>query len=57
MSQNTAPFNLTGHPALTVPVGESDGLPIGGMIVGKRMDDATVLQVGFALEQQLGKKL
>ena len=31
---NTAPFNATGHPAMSVPVGLSDGLPVGMMIVG-----------------------
>jgi amidase len=48
---NTSPFNRSGHPALSVPAGEVDGLPIGLMLVGERFDDATVLNAGYALEQ------
>ncbi|MGD9537547.1 MAG: amidase [Alphaproteobacteria bacterium] len=50
MLRNTAPFDASGHPACTVPCGVSDDLPIGMMIVGKRYDDATVLQVANAYE-------
>ncbi len=51
---NTSPFNVTGHPALNVPCGVSDGLPVGLMIVGRYWDDARVLRVGRALEQLVG---
>jgi amidase len=50
MLPNTAPFDVTGHPALSVPAGESDGLPVGLMFVGEQFDDATVLQAGYAFE-------
>ncbi|MHA1728353.1 MAG: amidase [Promethearchaeota archaeon] len=44
-------FNLSGHPAASIPCGWTlDGLPIGMMIVGKRLDDLTVLQVSQAFE-------
>jgi aspartyl-tRNA(Asn)/glutamyl-tRNA(Gln) amidotransferase subunit A len=47
----TFPFNLTGQPAATVPCGfSSDGLPIGLQIVGRRLDDATVLRAAAAFE-------
>ncbi len=47
----TYPFNLTGQPALTVPCGwTSDGLPVGLQIVGRRLDDATVLRAAAAFE-------
>jgi Asp-tRNA(Asn)/Glu-tRNA(Gln) amidotransferase A subunit family amidase len=47
----TLPFNLTGHPAGTVPCGwSSEGLPIGMQIVGKRFDELTVLQVSKAFQ-------
>lgn len=54
MLANTLPFNLTGHPACSVPVGQIDGLPVGMMIVGKRFDDATVLRVAHAFETAVG---
>ena len=44
----TYPFNLTGQPALSVPCGLSNGLPIGLQIVGRRFDDALVLRAGQA---------
>jgi len=48
----TYPFNLTGHPAASIPCGWSKkGLPIGMQIVGKRFDEATVLQVSKAFEE------
>ena len=50
MTQNTAPFNCTGHPAISVPCGMADGLPIGLQIVGKQFDDLTCLQVADAVE-------
>jgi len=47
----TLPFNITGHPAMTVPCGfGADGLPIGLQIVGRLHDEATLLQVGALYE-------
>ena len=51
MLGNTAPFDVSGHPAISVPCGMVDGLPVGLMIVGKRYDEATVLRVAEAFEQ------
>jgi len=48
---NTCPFNVTGHPALNVPCGFSSGLPVGLMVVGRFWDEATVLRVGYGIEQ------
>jgi len=48
----TYPFNMTGHPAASIPCGwSSGGLPIGMHIVGKRYDEKTVLQVAKAFEE------
>ncbi|MFX0022111.1 MAG: amidase [Candidatus Hermodarchaeota archaeon] len=48
----TYPFNMSGHPAASIPCGwSSDGLPIGMQIVGKRFDELTVLQVSQAFEE------
>jgi aspartyl-tRNA(Asn)/glutamyl-tRNA(Gln) amidotransferase subunit A len=47
----TYQFNMTGQPAATVPAGfTKDGLPIGLQIVGRHLDDATVLRAAAAYE-------
>ena len=51
---NTSPFDVTGNPALSVPCGDTDGRPIGMMLVGRHFDDATVLRAGHAYEQVRG---
>ena len=51
MSGNTCPFNITHHPAMTVPCGMVDGLPIGVMIVGKHFDEPSIYRAGYAFEQ------
>ena len=51
MITNTCPFNVTGFPAMSVPCGTSDGLPIGMMLVGRRGDDATVLCAADAFDR------
>jgi amidase len=54
MIVNAAPFDVSGHPATSVPAGLSEGLPVGMMIVGRRFDDATCLRVAHAFEQLSG---
>lgn len=50
----TAPFNMTGHPALSIPAGfDSQGLPIGVQVVGGHGCDLEVLRVGLLLERLL----
>ena len=51
MLANTAPFDCSGHPAMNVPCGMNNGLPIGMMLVGKRYDDASIIQAAHAFEQ------
>jgi amidase len=51
MIQNTCPFDLTGHPALSVPCGSPDGLPIGLMLVGRHWDETTVLRAARSFEE------
>jgi Asp-tRNA(Asn)/Glu-tRNA(Gln) amidotransferase A subunit family amidase len=47
----TWPFNLTGHPAVSVPCGwSSDGMPYGLQLVGRRGADGLVLRVAAAIE-------
>ena len=51
----TAPFNITGQPALAMPTGFSaDGLPLSMQFVGKPFDEASVLQVAAAYEDARG---
>ena len=48
---NTMPFDLTHHPALSIPCGLSDGLPVGMMLVGRHWDESTLYQAAHAFEQ------
>lgn len=50
MIGNTAPFNF-GLPAMNVPCGLSDGLPIGLMLVGNRFTESKIYQAAHAFEQ------
>ena len=48
----TVPLNLAGLPGISVPCGETDtGLPIGLQIIGKPLDEATILRVAYTYEQ------
>jgi amidase len=51
MVWNTAPFDVTHHPAMAIPCGMSDGLPISVMLVGKHFDEATIYRAAYAYEQ------
>ena len=46
-----SPFNLSGHPALSINAGCSEGLPVGMMIVGRKFDEVTVFNVAYAYEK------
>ena len=54
MIANTAPIDVSGHPAISVPAGLADGLPVGMMIVGRHFDDAMCLRVAQAYETAIG---
>ena len=51
MIPNTCPFDVTGHPAMSVPCGMSDGLPIGMMLIGKKFDESSIYRAAHAFEQ------
>jgi aspartyl-tRNA(Asn)/glutamyl-tRNA(Gln) amidotransferase subunit A len=58
LTRFTAPFNLTGQPALSVPAGfSSDGLPLGLQIISRSWAEALVLQAARAYEQAAGWRL
>jgi amidase len=48
MQQNTCPFDVSGHPAFTIPCAKVDGLPVGMMLVGKHFDETTLLSAAQA---------
>ena len=47
----TRPFNVSGHPALSVPLLTPDGLPVGLQLVGGKGDDARLCALAARLEQ------
>jgi amidase len=51
MQQNTCPFDVSGHPALTVPCAKVNGLPIGMMLVARHFDEVTLIRAAHAFEQ------
>jgi len=47
----TVPANLTGCPAISVPCGFVNGLPVGLQIIGKPFDEGTILRAAYTFEQ------
>lgn len=48
---NTAPFDVSGHPAMAIPCGMSDGLPVSMMLIGGRYDESTIYRAAGAFEK------
>jgi amidase len=53
---NTSPFDCTHHPAISLPCGTVDGLPVGLMLVGKLYDEMTIYKAAHAFEQKVDWK-
>ena len=51
MLGNTSPFDVTGHPAISIPCGMSEGLPVGLMLVSRHYGESTIYQAAHAFEQ------
>jgi aspartyl-tRNA(Asn)/glutamyl-tRNA(Gln) amidotransferase subunit A len=47
---NTTPVNLANLPAISVPAGRADGLPVGLQLVGPRFDEETVIRAASVVE-------
>lgn len=52
-NRDTRPYNYTGHPALSIPCGKSDGLPIGLQMIGRFYDDALLLRAAYAYQESV----
>jgi len=52
---NTEPFNLSHHPAISVPSGTVDDVPVGTMFVGEHFDEETLFALGAALEDAVAE--
>ncbi|MDZ8258107.1 amidase [Nostoc sp. ChiQUE01b] len=51
----TMPFNLSGHPAVVIPIGQThNGLPIGIQIIGKRWREMELLAIAQELDKAVG---
>ena len=49
----TLPINIAGLPAISIPAGFADGLPIGMQIIGKPFSEETLLKIAYAYEQAM----
>jgi aspartyl-tRNA(Asn)/glutamyl-tRNA(Gln) amidotransferase subunit A len=47
----TLPINIAGVPAISIPGGFAEGLPVGMQIIGKPFDEETLIRIAFAYEQ------
>jgi len=55
LSSFTIPFNVTGHPVVVIPIGQTpEGLPVGVQVVGRRWQDLELLQSAELLAQAAG---
>lgn len=48
---NTMPFDHTHHPAMSVPCGVREGLPVGMMLVGRAFEESLIYRAAYAFEQ------
>jgi aspartyl-tRNA(Asn)/glutamyl-tRNA(Gln) amidotransferase subunit A len=52
----TCTANLAGVPAMSIPIGRVDGLPIGGQFIAPHFDVRLMFAAAFALERALGEE-
>jgi amidase len=51
MISNTTPFDITHHPAMAIPCGMADGLPVSLMLISRHFDEPTIYRAAFACER------
>jgi amidase len=51
MLGNTSPFDMTGHPSISVPCAKSNGLPVGLMLTGEHFDEMALFRIADAFER------
>jgi len=51
----TVTANLAGVPGMSVPIGEIDGLPVGGQLLADRWQESTMIRAAAALERELSR--
>ncbi|MBI3859386.1 MAG: amidase [Thaumarchaeota archaeon] len=54
LNRLTLPFNVTGFPAMSVPMMPAEGLPIGAQIVARPFDEPVIFAVGAEYEEEFG---
>ncbi len=55
-SANTCQFDVTGHPALSLPCGQRNGLPVGMQLVGRPFEESVIYRAAHAFEQAFGQE-
>jgi aspartyl-tRNA(Asn)/glutamyl-tRNA(Gln) amidotransferase subunit A len=48
----TIPANIVGNPAISIPAGTVDGLPVGLQVIGRHHEDALLLDLARVLERE-----
>ncbi len=52
LQRYTSPFNMSGHPTLSIPAGFArDGMPIGMQLIAAQFDESTLLRLGSAFQR------
>jgi amidase len=51
MEGNTSPFDVSGHPAISVPCGLAQGLPVGLMFISRHFHESSALRAAAAFER------
>ena len=47
----TIPVNMAGLPGISIPCGFVDGMPVGAQLIGKALDEETLLRAAYTFEQ------